>query len=138
MSNAEPDKSLIRTQTFYQLIRFCLVGFVNTGMDFVFYLFFTRIAHFHLLFANFLAFLLSATNSYFMNKYFTFQEKERANISQYGKFVIMATGALGLSELVLWTSVHVFGWHDLFGKIVGVGAMLVWNFLFSKFFIFHK
>ncbi|PIT90781.1 MAG: hypothetical protein COU22_00275 [Candidatus Komeilibacteria bacterium CG10_big_fil_rev_8_21_14_0_10_41_13] len=126
-----------------QFIRFALVGIINTIIDFGVYLLLTRIViltnnHNYLL-ANAIAFITAATNSYFLNKYWTFLNSEKENeVYQYCKFVLFNFLGLVIVEAILYLLVYYFGVYDIFAKMI---AMLfnVWlMFYLTRKFVFRE
>lgn len=120
-----------------QFIKFCFVGLLNTGIDMLAYLFFTRILGVFYLIANILAFMISSTNSYFLNRTFTFKSKHDKKALEYSKFMSVLLFGLVLAEIVLFISVHFFETNDVLGKIFAIGIVLFWNFFGSKFLVFR-
>ncbi|HEX9664849.1 MAG TPA: GtrA family protein, partial [Patescibacteria group bacterium] len=123
-----------------QFIKFCLVGVSNTVIDFGVYLGLTRLFLFwrtHFLIANFVAFSLAASWSYFLNKYWTFRDKEKFTQAQYLKFFLVSLVGLGLTQIVLYSLV-VAGLYDLFAKLIAVIVVVFWNFLANKYWTFRS
>lgn len=118
-----------------QFIKFSLVGVANTTIDIGFYLFFTRVFGIFYLVANILAFLIAVTNSYFLNRRFTFKSKQNKKL-EYSLFVVVQIVGLLIAELILYVSVTSFGWIDIHGKLVAVVIVIFWNFIASKNFVF--
>jgi len=91
-----------------------------------------------------LAFLVATTNSYFWNKFWTFQSGQAVTASEYLRFALFTlAGALlnvGAASLV----VNVFGapahisakvWANV-GALIGVAVSFLWNFLSYKKIVF--
>ena len=94
------------------------------------------------------SFLIATTNSYFWNKYWTFEKKEK--VSQAGdeflKFLVVSTVGLLINVGIATVVVNAIGpkfnlsknaWATLGAIIAAFGAFL-WNFLASKFIVFKK
>lgn len=92
-----------------------------------------------------MAFLVAATNSYFWNKFWTFQSSTPATLNEYSRFALFTfIGALinnGAASLV----VNVIGapagfslklWANV-GVLVGVAVSLLWNFLSYRKIVFR-
>lgn len=58
-----------------EFIRFVLVGVLNTGTYYLFYLCGLHFLKWHYMMAHFMAFLISLIGSFFLNTYFTYQVK---------------------------------------------------------------
>lgn len=123
--------------SYRQFIKFCFVGLANTAIDMLAYLFFTRILGVYYLIANILAFMISSTNSYFLNRTFTFKSKHDKKALEYSKFMSVLLFGLVLAETVLFISVRFFETGDVVGKVIAICTVLFWNFFGSKFFVFR-
>jgi glycosyltransferase involved in cell wall biosynthesis len=72
--------------THRQLVKYSIIGIINTFLDWGVYLGLTRIfAYFiqHYLFAKGISFCVAVTNSYFWNRYWTFRSKRKEILRQY-------------------------------------------------------
>lgn len=134
---------------FIQFGKFAVVGFTNAAIDF---------GTLNLLSAltgttsgfvaggiNIPGFLLAATNSYFWNKFWVFQDIGDNVFADLPKFsVVILSGAFLNSALVVLLTTYVgphFGasaeaWLNV-SKVCASATMLVWNFLGYKFFAFN-
>lgn len=119
-----------------QFIKFCTVGLINTLIDIVAYYIFTRVFGIFYLIANILAFLASSTNSYFLNRFFTFQSNHHSKKIEYTKFMSVLVSGLILAEIILFTAVNIFHFNDLIGKGIAIAIVLFWNFFGSKILVF--
>ena len=134
----------------YQFAKFAAVGVLNTFIDFGILnllIAFTDIQS-GIGFSAFkgISFLGGTTNSFFWNKFWTFDSKEKTTVNQTAKFYAIAVAGwvlnVGAASFVvngisrpevispnLWANV---------GALVGVGASLLWNFFGYKYFVFKK
>lgn len=132
-----------------QFIKFSLIGGLNTIIDFGvlnFLMWLTRIYQGPLiLLFNTISFTTAVINSYFWNKYWTFQEKEKKGIPvQFFKFLIISIiGAIINGGIVFSVTTYIspfFGLsHELWAnlaKVVATAAGLIWNFIGYKFWAF--
>ncbi|MBT4516825.1 GtrA family protein [bacterium] len=119
-----------------QFIKFSLIGVLNTIVDFVAYVFFTRVIHWHYLLAAFLAFLLAVTSSFLLNRYWTFKLEHKLSAKEYSKFILVAAGGLLLTMIFLYILVDKFFWHDLWAKLFTIIIVINWNFWLQKFWTF--
>lgn len=123
-----------------QCVRYVIVGVVNTGLDFGMYVGLTRGFEFwehHYLLANGLAFIIVVTWSFFLNKYWTFKNREARYVTQYLKFVVITLVGVGIAEGVLYAGVEIFATHDLVAKIMAAPLVVVWNFFAYRFWVFR-
>lgn len=134
---------------FREIGRFAVVGVLNTVLDFAVLntlIIITGVAEGILAtaFAG-ISFIVAVTNSYYWNKYWTFELKEKVEREFFQFFVISIVG-FGLNVGAFHIVVNVVGpvgdvaraaWANL-GKLAGTLAGLTWNFLGYKFIVFKK
>jgi len=125
-----------------QFFKFGAVGVLNTATDFIVYFSLTRginwFGHYYLV-ANAISFSIAVTQSFFINKYWTFQDTEKNNASfQYFKFFLANVLTLSINQLILYLLVDGFGIYDLFGKILIIVTYTAMNFTLFKFWVFKK
>ncbi len=137
LSDTSIMQYLNQHQTLKQFIKFGFIGLLNTFIDLISYIFFTRILFWHYLLAAFLAFVIAATFSFILNSYWTFVIKDHLK-QRYLKFFLVALGGLCLTELFLYILVDKFFWFDLWAKIFTVLIVVNWNFFLQKYWTFKK
>lgn len=135
----------------YQLAKFLLVGALNTMVDLGILNLLMWLSGIYkgLFFSVFkgISFLVAATNSYFWNKFWTFEKKESIFVGrEYFKFLFVAIIGLLINVGVATFLVNVVGpqfgiseplWANI-GAFVAVFVALTWNFLGAKFLVFKK
>lgn len=118
------------------IVRFVIVGTINTGIDII--VFFTL--HFWLAVAvapaNILAFLAAVSNSYFMNRYWSFAHRpsQKPTALEYGQFLTVSVLAVGISTALL-----VYGQAFLavaYLKFIAALFTPIMNFLLYRYFVF--
>ena len=125
------------------LIKFAIVGVINTifGMSIMFA--FYNLLHFSYWISTASNYIFGSILSYFLNKYFTFQNKERS-LKIVLKFIINIaicySAAYGLAQpaavfLVKDMSKAV---QDNVAMIFGSGLFVVLNYFGQKFFAFKE
>ncbi|MGC9048625.1 MAG: GtrA family protein [Patescibacteria group bacterium] len=123
-----------------QFFKFSVVGGTCMILDFLIYIFLTRLFSFwqnHLAWANFLSICLSATVNFVWNKKWTFRDKDQKIFWQYIKFWVVVIGGLILYQLIFIFSVQNLKLYDLLSK--AIAAIIVWilRFIFNKFWTFR-
>lgn len=124
-----------------QFVKFCVVGVLNTAVDFGMYYVLSRGYlgfHFHYLIANVIAFLVAVTNSFALNKRWTFGSRNEKNALQFTKFVSVNLVSLAMYEALLALFVEFGGFADIAGKALGYGLVLMWNFSAYKYWTFRE
>lgn len=117
-------------------VRFSCVGVLNTVIDTA--VFFLACDFFGLneIVSNIIAYMTSATNSYFLNSKFVYKE-ERFTPMQYLKFLAGNTSVLIISSLSLMLFARFFKIKTL-AKLITVPITVVLNFAFQRFVVFRK
>ncbi len=88
---------------------------VNVGVLFIL----THVAHVWYLFSSIVAFVIAVCVSFIMQKYWTFQDKEREGIHvQASWFGLLALVNLGLNTLLMYVCVDGLGLHYIIGQII--------------------
>jgi putative flippase GtrA len=133
-----------------QFIRFFCVGSFNTVIDFTvlnFLIYVTgKTSGIYFPVFKSISFIIAVTNSYFMNKYWTFKSSDNAKAGEFMKFfgvnivgwlinvgvatyvVNFVSAPAGISP-VLWANI---------GAVSAVAFTLTWNFIGMKFIVFKK
>lgn len=128
-----------------QLIRFGIVGGVNTALDFGL-LFICKALGVPVEVANIISTGLAFAFSFFANKKYTFKTTDTNVVREMVLFVIVTlTGLWGLQTIII-TVAHnpltlVIGNSDvalLVAKLLATIASLTWNYLFYSKLVFKK
>jgi len=125
------------TKNFKQFIKFALVGVLNTLIDFGVYYLLTRYAGLFYIYANIISVTLAITNSYILNRTWTFVSKNKNIGKEVLKFWIVSIIGLILNTLILKALIY-FGPSDLIAKACASIIVLIWNFLANKYWTFSK
>jgi putative flippase GtrA len=124
-----------------QFIRFAVVGAGNMVLDTLIYIALTRGFHFfeeNYLFAAFLSFVISSTNSFYWNKKWTFKDTKQFHHKQLMAFYFASASALGINQFVLWFLVEQIHLFDIFAKVIASFCAGGLNFSLQRFWIFRK
>ena len=137
---------------FRQIVRFVVVGVINTGIDLIVLNVLIHVTHkgenggfYYSLFKS-ISFIVALTNSYFMNKYWTFAGQGGKNkVIEISEFIIVSIFGFIInvavaSAFVDWVPV-VYGlekyWPSI-GALCGTAVGLIWNFVGYKLIVFEK
>lgn len=69
------------------------------------------------------------------HKYIVFQKKEETAQHAW-RFIVLQLINLVIQSLLVIMFVEVFGVHELWAKILGIGCTVMWNFFLYKFFVY--
>ncbi len=133
-----------------QFMRFFCVGLLNTGIDFGvlnFLIFLTgKSSGIYFPIFKSISFVIAVTNSYFMNKHWTFKSSEITRENEFFKFFGVNIIGWGINVGVATYIVNYIGapagfspvlWANI-GAFSAVAFTLVWNFIGMKFIVFKK
>lgn len=133
---------------FRQMVRFGLVGGVNTSIDLLVLNILLYINPFptslSYVFYKTIAFLCALCNSFFMNRRFTFQQKKSISKKEIARFALVSilgfVASVGIpSVLFILLRIHTELSAVLvanIGACVGIGASLLLNFIGYKYVVF--
>lgn len=133
-----------------QFSKFAAVGTLNTLIDLGvlnLLIFLTDISSgtYYSLFKG-ISFLFGTTNSYFWNKFWTFQSNLPVTMKEYARFIFFTIIGTLINVSIASVVVNVIGapegvnpklWANV-GALVGVFAALMWNFLSYKKIVFKN
>lgn len=121
-----------------QFTKFALVGTLNTLIDYAVFAGLVFAVNIHYLVANVISFSLAATNSYLLNRRWTFRSRNPAWRREAAKFFVVIVLGLGLNEAILFLLVDFGHIHKLLAKAVGIAVVLFWNFLGTRLWAFRQ
>lgn len=126
----------LRNKNWSSLFRFGVVGAINTAIDFA--VFFTLYSLFavHLVIANVIAFLAAVTNSYLLNKFWSFNHLDSGPM-HWRQFFLFAT--ISVLALSVNTAILVIGepyLPILLLKIIGAVVVPLINFVGYRYVVF--
>lgn len=122
----------------WQLIKFGVTGIAGFVIDFgVTYLLKEKLKV-HKYIANSVAFILAATNNYFLNRSWTFENSDPDMTGQYITFMIVSTGGLLVNNGTIWFLNDKRKINFWLAKFLAVFVSMIWNFIGYKFFTFNQ
>ncbi|MCP4455031.1 MAG: GtrA family protein [Planctomycetes bacterium] len=121
-----------------QFIKFSLVGLLNTVIHYgIFYVTYTYMEVHHLL-ASTLGFCVAVTNSYLINKHWTFKTRGAKVHHEFAKFVIVNLITLSINLGSMALLVEQFSMDPRVAQLASIGLTLSINFLGNKFWTFRE
>ncbi len=133
-----------------QILRFCLVGILNTGIDLgvlnLLLWWNPYVGPMQYPLYKTISFLCALINSFFMNRRFTFKRVDKISRAQLVRFTVVTVfgflASVGVPSVVyVVLSIHS-GLSSILaaniGALVGVGASLVVNFIGYKYIVFTR
>jgi len=144
-------KILFRSkESLFQFVKFGETGVLNTFMDIGLYnglIWITGITQgIFIIPINLFSISLATTNSFFWNKFWTFNKKEKAKTGEFLQFfAISIIGAaintsivfLGTTYLHSWVNISDVSWAGLV-KVAATSISMIWNFIGYKYIVFKR
>lgn len=120
------------------LLRFGVVGVVNTIVDFAIFITLVRYFEWNLLLANAVSYIIAVSNSYVLNLIWTFRKSEGAKFGahSYMLFVVVNTVGFLIGSLVIWQLQDIV--IPEFAKLMSIAITLIWNFFATKHFVIER
>ncbi len=136
-----------------QFSKFFIVGIANTAIDFAVLnaeMFVTGITSgSSLIFFNIVSFSVAVINSYFMNKYWTFEDKRpdgEKTAVKFSQFIGVSLVGISINSAIVFAFATfvspIMGlspqiWVNI-GKLLATGISLIWNFVGYKLWVFKR
>ncbi|HWO99652.1 MAG TPA: GtrA family protein [Methylococcus sp.] len=122
-----------------RVLKFGVVGVLNTAVDFALYIFLTNSLTIWPVLSNLASYTAGVVNSFALNRRWTFADGEyRDGLAyQFPVFLLVNVSGLLLTTGAIWLA--LFWLEPVPAKTVSVPLTLFWNYWFSKNFVFrHK
>lgn len=116
----------VKKADIWQFLRFCIVGTSNAVIDFlvlnVLLWALPTVDTWRVLSYNSLAVLLAATNSFFWNKYWTFQQRRPITFQELYRFMVVASGTMLMNDTLMWLLGRAFP-GSMSSSLIGTNAL---------------
>lgn len=147
----QETSELTHGQAIGQFLRFAVVGFVNTVVNFLVLNLLSYLTHIQsgpsVVFLSLIAFAVAMVNSYFLNDYWVFKDMSHGEGGRkFTLFLTVSVVGAGINSAVVYvvtTFVHpMFGfssavWLNI-ANLIATCVALLWNFFGYKIFVFKK
>jgi len=127
---------MLRLSEGLKMAKYALVGGLNTGVDFA--VFCAMVYGFGVgsAWAQVASYLLATANSYLLNRYWTFGVREKKNVAEMVKFVLVNAISFAASTAVLLLLEH-WGAEAALAKLVSVGCSMIVNYAGYRLWVFR-
>jgi putative flippase GtrA len=122
---------------FVPMIKFGFVGAIGLCIDFCITWVLKEKACANKYLSNSVGFVIAATNNYFLNKYFTFQNSNNQIVFQFFSFFGIALIGLGINLFLLYCLQTYTKLNFYFSKIIATSIVFIWNFTANTWFTFN-
>ena len=115
--------------------KFALVGLTGAALDFGILALLVEFGHWPVLVANIVSFAAALVNNYFLNKYWTWNDKSRNHHRQFPKFLATSLAGLLINEILMALFLWL-GLNYLLAKVIICALVAFWNYLINNFWTF--
>lgn len=119
-----------------ELFAYLVFGVLTTLVNFVVYIFFTKICGVNYVISNILAWFLSVLFAYITNRIWVFESKNSNVLKECMLFYSgrLFSGILDTGLMVLFIEIFTMG--DLISKVIIQIIVIIINYVFSKWIVF--
>ena len=134
---------------FFQFLRFSLVGILNTLIDVVLFNLFVWIFSpnnsYMVIILNAVAYSIGALNSFFLNKWWTFKQHDRATPNQVVSFILVTGLGIVGNSAFLWLATLIltllsfsgFFWVNI-AKVSAIAGSVMISYLGMRLRVFNR
>ena len=133
----EPLKQYV-AQHRTQLAKFLTVGLITFGINFFSFHFFFGVMGWDYRIAVSLAYVITVTSHFWLNRFFTFSASEQRILHNVGKYLLLLPLNYGVTLAVVGLVVEVAGLSPYLGVITSTLATSSVSFLILKHFVFKS
>ncbi|PTF18275.1 GtrA family protein [Staphylococcus devriesei] len=121
------------TQTHYEIIKFVIVGGINTLDYYITYLILLKLLNINYMISHIIGFIVSFIISYYLNCYFVY--KVKPTLKKFLSFPITQVVNMGTQTLLLYIFVRWFNFPSEIAPFVGLIVTIPITFILSKWIL---
>jgi len=127
-----------RAAQLLKLIKFGIVGVMNTAVDFLVYTLLVSVLGWGLYISQVISYSCGMLNSYGINRKWTFSTKNGFFSGELVRFILLNLSMMLLGMAIIWFCTQHLLLHKLVAKLISTVLVLVVNFLVSNFWVFRS
>lgn len=131
-------RRLLRQVFKFKFIKFGFVGAIGFVIDMTITWILKEKVGIDLYIANGIGFVVAITNNFYMNKYWTFRDRDKRSGYQLGVFFGVALLGLVWNTLLLKFFFTSVGLDFYISKILAILVVSIWNFTINKWITFKS
>ncbi|PNZ27674.1 GtrA family protein [Staphylococcus croceilyticus] len=124
------------TKTHYEIIKFVIVGGINTLDYYLVYLILLKLFNVHYMLSHIIGFVVSFIISYYLNCYFVYNVKP--TLKKFLSFPLTQVVNMGMQTLFLYVFVRWFNFPSEIAPFVGLIVTIPITFVLSKWLLRDK
>lgn len=123
----------------FKLVKFGMVGVVNTLVDWLVFALLSLLAFFSQSYwaTKAISYSCGLVNSFFMNRKFTFNSNVKLISLRGLRFVLANLFAYGVSLAIIYFADAQFGVKGVWGNVIATPFTIVINFILTRIFVFN-
>lgn len=121
------------TQTHYEIIKFIIVGGINTLDYYIVYLLFLELFKVNYMISHIIGFIVSFIISYYLNCYFVY--KVKPTLKKFLSFPLTQVVNMGMQTVLLFIFVRWFDFPSEIAPFVGLIITIPITFILSKWIL---
>lgn len=126
-----------KLESLLQVMKFCLVGFMNTIISYGTYVVFVALGV-HYLLSSGIAFVVSTSNAYFWNNRYVFAGKETWWLGLLKTFCAYGVTGVILYNFLLYLLVEICGISEFLSPLFVLLVTIPCNFIINKYWTYRK
>lgn len=119
-----------------KLIKFCIVGAINTAITLFFFYIFNKILLVNYVISTVVSYSIGMLNSYILNKQWTFYDKDKKILIQLIKFIAVNGISLIVNLIIMHLLVSKLYIDAFISQIFATSFSTISNYLGSKLIVF--
>lgn len=121
-----------------QFLKFAMIGFLNTGIHYLIFLWLFRVVGLYYMLASVIGYCCGLMNSFILNKKWTFKTKGVRKDIEFARFILVNIAALIVNVGTMKYFVSVLKIAPEFSQIGAIGFSMMTNFVGNKFWTFRS
>lgn len=113
-----------------------MVGLTGMLIDFGVTYVLKEFTNLHKYLANATGFVLAASNNFYWNKVWTFQDTNPDVSQQFLSFVVVSIVGLGINTIVIMLLETKFKMKFYLAKVLAIIVVVIWNFIMNYLYTF--
>ena len=131
-------RELLKNQEVVKLIKFCLVGGVNTGISMLVFVILVKFGRLGPEIASLISYCAGLLNSYLLNKFWTFRSGEQTSALLIIKFIVVNIIALGVNLLIIALCFRICQLNEYLSQLIALIFSTLINFIGNRYLVFSK
>lgn len=137
------EKILFYYKKYSEIINYLIFGVLTTIVNLLSYYLLTSTIlspnqALHLQIANVISWVVSVVFAYITNRKYVFNSSNDNIVKEITDFVSARVMTLLLDMVIMFIGVTLFNFNDKFIKILSQILVIIFNYIFSKIFVFKK